>query len=150
MRTILALIVGLGTAANGLWMILAPFHWYAWVPGVSATGPANVHFIRDIGCAYLVTAVAVFWLMISPPRGGPAAFVAALFLLLHGGMHVWDTVAGRESKLYLLRDVPAVILPGFVILWLIWSYSRPVAPKAVSVPENPVTPGGPAGPGVTR
>ena len=141
MRKILALIIGLGAAANGLWMILGPYHWYAWVPGVSATGPINIHFIRDIGCAYLVTAISVFWLMLSPQRGGPAAFVAALFLILHAGIHVWDTVAGRESKLGLLRDGPAVILPGFVILWLIWSYSRPPAPKAVSSPVSPSGPG---------
>jgi len=140
MRKILALIIGLGAAANGLWMILAPYHWYTWVPGVSATGAANIHFIRDIGCAYLVTAFSVFWLMLSPQRGGPAAFVAALFLILHAGMHVWDTVAGRESKLHLLRDGPAVILPGFVLLWLLWSYSRPDAPKAVSSPESPGAP----------
>ena len=140
MRKILALIIGLGAAANGLWMILAPYHWYAWVPGVPATGPFNIHFIRDIGCAYLVTAFSVFWLMLSPPRGGAAAFIAALFLILHASMHVWDTVAGHESKLYLLRDVPAVILPGFVLLWLIWSYSRPDAPKAVSTDKMPSEP----------
>ena len=38
--------------ANGLFMLIAPLDWYYAVPTISATGPANTHFIADIGIAY--------------------------------------------------------------------------------------------------
>ncbi len=41
-RRIVALLLGLFFAAAALWMLVAPFHWYAYVPGVTETGPANV------------------------------------------------------------------------------------------------------------
>ncbi len=34
-------------------MPTAPEIWYSAVPGVPETGPANIHFIRDIGLAFL-------------------------------------------------------------------------------------------------
>ena len=42
------------------------------IPGVAATGPANPHFIRDIGCAYLVTALALLWFAAAPEQARPA------------------------------------------------------------------------------
>ena len=35
--------------------------------GCDETGPLNLHFIRDIGCAYLVAAAGLLW-MASRPR----------------------------------------------------------------------------------
>ena len=55
MRGLVASILGLGLAANGLTMLAAPVNWYAMVPGVVDTGPFNPHFVRDIGVAYFVT-----------------------------------------------------------------------------------------------
>ena len=59
MRKILAFILGAGLAANGLFMLADPAAWYALVPGVPMTGPLNAHFVRDIGCAYLVAGAAL-------------------------------------------------------------------------------------------
>jgi hypothetical protein len=52
MRGILAWILGLSLAANGVIMLAVPAAWYTAVPGVPATGPFNPHFVRDIGVAY--------------------------------------------------------------------------------------------------
>jgi hypothetical protein len=52
MRGVVALILGIGLAANGSMMLAVPSAWYAIMPGVAATGPFNPHFIRDIGVAY--------------------------------------------------------------------------------------------------
>ncbi|MFZ3006326.1 MAG: hypothetical protein WA047_09125, partial [Phenylobacterium sp.] len=52
---VLAVILG----GNGLFMLGAPLTWYDAVPGVPSTGAFNTHFVRDIGAAYLVTALGL-------------------------------------------------------------------------------------------
>jgi len=120
MRRIISLILGLGLGANGGWMLGAPAHWYQAIPGVADTGPANLHFIRDIGAAYLVSAACLAWLAVRPSRAWPAALASGMFLLLHALVHIWDTASGRETPHGLLRDVPAVVLPAILTLWLAW------------------------------
>jgi hypothetical protein len=120
LRKLLAFILGALFAANALWMLATPFDWYNQIPGVVDSGPANAHFIRDIGCAYLVAALALLWLGIAPARAWPAALAAGAFLLLHAGIHVWDTLAGREHGHRLLAEIPTVILPALLTLWLAW------------------------------
>lgn len=121
MRNLLASILGILLGANALWMLAAPLHWYAHIPGVAETGPANTHFIRDIGCAYLVAALALLWLAAAPKRAWPAVLAGGAFLFLHSSVHVWDTIAGREHFPRLLAEIPTVILPALLTLWLGWS-----------------------------
>ena len=123
MRRGLSWVLGCGLGANGVWMLASPDSWYRGIPGVVGTGPANAHFIRDIGCAYLVAGVSLFWL-VSSKRSWPAALAAGIFLVLHALVHVWDTVAARESAHQLLVDLPTVAAPGLVVLWLAWSAQR--------------------------
>ena len=109
MRNALTLLLAVILAANGLLMLFVPEPWYQLIPGVSSTGPFNPHFVRDIGCAYLVCGGAFLW-MARDARAQPAAFVAAIFLLLHALTHVWDGIAGRESIEHLIADIPGVFL----------------------------------------
>ena len=127
MRRALTLILGLALGANALWMLLNPMSWYGSVPGVAGTGPANMHFIRDIGCAYLATALSLFWLFKSPKLAWPAAIVGGGFLVLHALVHVCDAIAGREPAHQLLGELPAVFLPGVLVIWLAWPVRH--APK---------------------
>ena len=127
MRALLASILGILLGANGLWMLTGPFYWYAHIPGLTETGPANAHLIRDVGCAFLVTALALLWFAVSPMRAWPAVLAGGAFLLLHATVHVWDTIAGREHAHRLLAEIPTVILPALVTLWLGWPPRR--APK---------------------
>ena len=120
MRTLLASILGILLGANGLWMLTGPFYWYAHIPGVTETGPANAHLIRDVGCAFLVTALALLWFAVSPMRAWPAVLAGGAFLFSHASVHVWDTIAGREHPHRLLTEIPTVILPAFLTLWLCW------------------------------
>ncbi|HEY6385600.1 MAG TPA: hypothetical protein VIX91_07960 [Candidatus Acidoferrum sp.] len=120
MRTLLASILGMLLGANGLWMLAGPFHWYAHIPGVTEAGPANAHLIRDVGCAFLVPALALLWFAVSQMRAWPAVLAGAAFPFLHATVHVWDTIAGREHALRLLAEIPTVILPALVTLWLGW------------------------------
>ena len=49
MVRIVAMVLGVLLAANGVVMLFAGLWWYGVVPGVTATGPFNPHFVRDIG-----------------------------------------------------------------------------------------------------
>jgi hypothetical protein len=55
----LAVLFGLGLAANGVFMLVAPGDWYFAVPGVTTTGPFNQHFLRDIGLIFVLIAIAM-------------------------------------------------------------------------------------------
>ena len=127
MRKALAIVLGLFLGGNGLWMIATPFHWFANVPGVTDTGPANAHFIRDVGCAYPVAALALLWLAAVPLKAWPAVLAGGVFLLLHALIHVWDTMAGRAHPHQLLIEVPTIILPALMTLWLGWQHRPPSA-----------------------
>ena len=124
MRRGLSWLLGLGFGANGFWMLLDPENWYHRVPGVAGTGAVNVHFIRDIGCAYLVVAASLVWLARKPERAWPASLAGATFLVLHALVHVWDTLAGRESTSQLWVDTTPVIVPALIVLWLAWAAMR--------------------------
>jgi len=115
-------LLRLGLVANGLIMLAVPGLWYAHVPGVVDTGPFNGHFIRDIGAAYLVCGVALVWFAMQP-AARPAAQIGAAFLAVHALIHLWDTAAGRAAAEQLLVDVPTVLLPPALAIWITWSPS---------------------------
>ena len=54
-------VLALALGVNDLAMLFAGLWWYGVVPGVTASGPFNSHFVRDIGAAYLVTAGGLGW-----------------------------------------------------------------------------------------
>jgi uncharacterized protein YjeT (DUF2065 family) len=119
-RGAFAVTLGILLGSNGIWMLVAPGHWYLHIPGVVATGPANLHFIRDIGCVYVVVGACLVWLAADPKRSWPAAFACGVFLALHALVHVLDTAAGREHPHALIQDFPGVVLPAILVLWLAW------------------------------
>ncbi len=118
MKPIIAIVLALAMAANALAMLAEPVWWYGAVPGVAAAGPFNLHFIRDIGMAYLVVAGGVAWFVWRPAQGWAALVAAAAFLALHGLIHVADAIASPLCGQNLLRDLPGVFLPALVAVWL--------------------------------
>jgi len=116
----LAAILGVLLGVNALWMLANPFHWYANVPGVNDTGPANAHLIRDVGCAFLVGALALLWFVAAPNRAWPAVLAGGAFLFFHSLIHVWDTIAGREHPHRLLAEIPTILVPALLTLWIGW------------------------------
>ena len=104
---------------NALWMLLAPLHWYANLPAaVPDTGPFNPHFVRDIGVAFLTTAVALGWAARDLPRAYPLHVVATVFIVGHGLLHVWDILAGRLPMSHWVIDLPGVFVPAALMGWL--------------------------------
>ena len=109
-------IGGAVCAANALWMLAGPLHWYHDLPaGVPDTGPFNPHFVRDIGCAFLATGVALVWAALAP-RWRPALVpIAALFLGGHALVHVYDTASGALDAHHWWLDAPGVYGPALLI-----------------------------------
>lgn len=112
MRTMLTLI-GLYHAANGIFMLTAPALWYATVPGVTATGPANDHFIRDIGLAFLAAGAALLCRTATRYRRLPA--VASIFLAGHALLHLAEMLHGTTAA-DAVRDIVLIMLPGLLPL----------------------------------
>lgn len=113
---------------NGLVMLSAGLWWYGVVPGVTATGPYNPHFVRDIGAAYLVCGLAHAGFALKPRLGWSALAAAAGFLTLHAAIHVFDAVCGTRPFADLARDFAGVFLPAFIALGLtVWGapHSQP-------------------------
>lgn len=124
MRSTLLFLLGLPLLANGLFMLLAPATWYGLTPGVSATGPFNPHFVRDIGAAYGVAGGSLLALM-RYAAAWPAALAGDCFLLLHAAVHVADALQGRIAPTHLLVDAVLVLLPALIALALAWPRSHP-------------------------
>jgi hypothetical protein len=120
----LAWLLGVLSAANGLFMLFAPVAWYAIVPTVQATGPLNQHFVRDIGAAYLVTGGSLIWFAIEV-RARAAALAGAAFLALHALVHLGDAIAGRESMAHAAADLPTIYLSAAAALWIAWPRLTP-------------------------
>lgn len=112
-RTVAATLAA-GLGANALVMLGAPFPWYEAVPGVTATGPYNSHFVRDIGAAYLVAAGGLAGFSAWPRSAWPALAAAAAFLALHAAIHVYDAACGRRPFADLGRDFAGVFLPALL------------------------------------
>ncbi len=120
MRKTTLIVLAVSFLLNGLFMLFAPESWYHLIPGVVETGPFNPHFVRDIGCAYLVCGAALLWLLYDA-RAWPAVLVAGAFQVLHALTHVWDALGGRVTPEHIANDSVSVILPALLVLWLGWS-----------------------------
>lgn len=118
MSRILAAVFAVMLGGNGLVMLFAGLWWYGVVPGVTATGPYNPHFVRDIGAAYLVAGASLGWFAARPREAWPAVVAAAGFLILHAAVHVFDAACGTRPLEDAIRDFGGIYLPALVTLTL--------------------------------
>jgi hypothetical protein len=121
------------SGANALWMLAGPALWYHELPAaVPDFGPYNEHFVRDIGCAFATFAAALAWAAFRPVFRFPLVAAAAIFLVLHAVLHVFDTARGFVARDHWWIDAPGVYLPAVLAAWMTWKLrpagsSRPVA-----------------------
>jgi hypothetical protein len=116
MRALIRWILPVLLAANGLFMLAAPGAWYPAVPGVTETGPLNVHFVRDIGAAYIACAVGLGWW--AAGRGAGAVVPVAVFLGLHMLVHLAESLFGGHGLSDIGRDFVGVYLPALIAIWI--------------------------------
>ena len=113
---------GLFLSGNGLFMLVAPAVWYEFVPGVTATGFYNQHFIRDIGIIQLFLGVAFGIGLFRPARRVGLWAAATSWLVAHAVFHLWEVAVGICSLSVIPRDFPAVTLPAIIGITLtLWA-----------------------------
>jgi uncharacterized membrane protein len=123
---VLLAILGIGGVVNGIWMQLDAPGWFARIaPDVV---PFNVHFVRDIGAAYLATGAALVAAALRPAWRVPLVATALIFHGLHALGHVRETASGELASFHWLADLPGVHLPALVMLTLLVVYTRRPAP----------------------
>ena len=120
MKRFVAAILAPLLGANALAMLFAARPWYGAVPGVTLTGPFNAHFVRDIGAAYLVAALALAWRVVRPATAHGAVVAGAGFLALHALIHVADELSGPDAIAGFTRDAAGVFLPAVLAAWIAW------------------------------
>jgi len=128
--SILLLLLGALHIANGLWMLIAPASWYVDLPaGVPDTGPLNVHFVRDIGCAFLATGVALVWAAVSSQLAVRLACLtlATVFVVGHASVHLFELVRGGLAPRHWRLDLPGVFVPALMLVALTLQSARAAA-----------------------
>lgn len=109
-------LIAVLSGANALWMLAAPEHWYHNVPAaVPDFGPYNVHFVRDLGCAFLTVAAALLLALRCPAWRVPLVAMALVFFGLHAVIHVFDTGRGHVDAHHWLLDLPTTYLPAILL-----------------------------------
>ena len=116
----LAVLLGVGALANGLFMLAAPDAWYMAVPGVTTTGPFNQHFIRDIGLIFLLLGGALLAGAANPGLRSLLWTGTAVWLSGHALFHFWEVAVGICAPSELARDFAAVTLPAILTSLLAW------------------------------
>lgn len=111
-------LLGVLLGLNAVYQMAAPLAWYEAVPGVTATGPFNAHFVRDIAAAYLAAAAGLLAFAWRPDQGRPALLCAAAFLTLHAAIHLFDAVCGAQPLRDTARDFAGIHLIAVVTLGL--------------------------------
>lgn len=130
MRTIL-LLIGMIQIGNGLAMLALPGDWYQLAPGVTETGPANLHFIRDIGLAFLAAGVGL--VIAARHETSIAALVpSAVFLGGHALLHVAEFAEHGATTPEMARDTLLIVLPGLLPAFALWQRLSPKNQRSVS------------------
>lgn len=90
--------------------------WYDRTPGVSQTGPLNLHFARDVGLAFLCSGLT---LIFAAYRGDKSIGVCgAAWLVSHAVFHIWIWIArGMQLDLVALTNVLGIQVPAALALW---------------------------------
>lgn len=120
--TISGMALALLGLVNGVVMLTLPSLWYEVTPGVPFTGPLNVHFVRDIGFAYIAASLAL-WFGIGR-KDALLVFLAAVFHAGHAATHVIDhaTGCGAQGVAAIAGEVVGIYAPAAtsLILTFVW------------------------------
>jgi len=103
---------GVGTLANGGWMLISPFTWYSQLPaGVPDTGPINFHFVHDLGVVFIIAGFGAMWCAKNLERCAPVHAGVTAFFAGHALVHVAELLAGKLPPAHWLIDLPLTFAP---------------------------------------
>lgn len=117
-RRIIAFGLAALHASNGVFMLTDPRGWLSFVVGrpIEQT-PAGVHFMFDVGWAFVASAIG-FLVFAMKPRQWGAAVAGCSFPLLHALMHTGDMLQGHSSRPGF--ELAAIVIPallGVIVAW---------------------------------
>ena len=125
---LIAALLAVVYVGNGLTMLWDPEAWYAAVPGVTATGPMNPHFIRDIGFAYAASGAAALAVLLQARNAAIWALVSAVWPGLHALFHIYNwSHHGMPAGEALTAEIAGVIVPAALGLYLAFAARRRAA-----------------------
>ena len=101
---------------NGFFMVLMPLDWYRTVPNVAVTGPANSHFIVDVGLAYGCSGITLLYGALYPLGRWLALVAGGSWLTVHGIFHVLQFASGHQTTAQFLQDTPGVLGPPALVI----------------------------------
>jgi hypothetical protein len=120
-----SLLIGVAAflAANGAFMLVSPMTWYYSIDSVPLSGPLNVHFVRDIGCAYLAAACGVVLGVVRREWLVPGAVTALVFIGGHALVHLVEGLAGQADGLG-VTDLLGIYGPPLVLIVALFVATR--------------------------
>jgi len=121
-------VLGTLGMANGFWALFAANHWFTRI--AADTGPLNVHFVRDVGAAYVTAGACLVFAALRPAWRAPLTASAACFLTLHALGHVFETATGQLGSHHWLEDSPGVFLPAILVSALAYRFIRSPASQS--------------------
>ncbi|MFZ5608155.1 MAG: hypothetical protein ACOY99_00935 [Pseudomonadota bacterium] len=116
---LLWLFVGL-SLLNGMEMLVLPRYWYTQTPGVAEAGAFNIHFIRDIGIAFLTASLALGWGLARPRWRRPMLLIALIWFGGHAALHGVEIAWSSGYREGLWVELAAIIAPSLLMLILFW------------------------------
>jgi hypothetical protein len=131
---------GLISLASGVWMWIAPDHWFKVFPGgVADFGPQNDHFIRDLGGWYIAGGILLLFALTNTGRfGGVALVVTLVAAFSHSLSHIRDVASGDVGAEHWITDLPFVHAPLLllgIMLWIWWTLKSERRPVKAGPPE---------------
>lgn len=123
---LMLLILGAFHLLNGLTMLAAPMAWYMAVPGVSASGPLNHHFIADIGLVFVASGAGLILGAKAGMRAAVWAMAGAAWPALHALLHVWGWFAHGfpATRPLIVSEVFGVVGVGALGIALAYARNR--------------------------
>ena len=106
---------------TGLYIAILPFVFYENAPGVVDTGPYNMHFVRDVGFAFTVSALALAYGLHKQLK--PLVLFGTAWLAVHGLFHLvlWAVHSDHMSQAA-ITDLILVVLPAALLTYLALTY----------------------------
>jgi len=106
---------------TGLYIAVFPHDFYLNAPGAQETGPYNMHFLRDVGFAFITSSAAIGYGV--HVHAKPVMVFGSLWLLIHGLFHLtlW-AMHGAYLDGAAAIDAVTVSIPAVAIFALCMRY----------------------------
>ncbi|MFN8919211.1 MAG: hypothetical protein ACK5XZ_05060 [Hyphomonadaceae bacterium] len=114
-----AILIGLGMVwmLTGVYIFARPMNFYEVTPGLKLMGPFNMHFISDVGLAFLASGGALTWGASTKTRNIAIAGITWPFLHALFHIQIWGHRGFPFDGIFAF-DFALVITPAFLALAL--------------------------------